>query len=60
MWMRTRLASRLTTGRRRRRRITAIWRYWMRTLMGRMTMKKKTGPRRTRRKCPITLALSRE
>ena len=59
MWMRTRSASRLRTGRRRRRRMTTIYGYKTRTSMGQMTTKKRIGPRIPRRKLPRTLALSR-
>ena len=47
-------------GRRRRRRMKKIWRYHKRMLTGLMTTKKRTGPKIPRRKCPRTLALSRE
>ena len=60
IWMKTRLASRLRTGKRIRRRTKKICRYLTRTSTGRMKMEKSIGPRRPRSKFPRTLALSRE
>ena len=60
MWTRKRLVSRLRTGRRKRRRITTIWRYRTKMSTGRMMMKKRKCARRPRRKFPRTLDLSRE
>ena len=47
-------------GEEKRRRIETIWRYRKRTLTGQMTMKKRKGPRRPRKKLPRTLDFSKE